>query len=275
MIGFSNQARQKPEGVAGRDFVSWSQLSTFRQCPLRYQFRYLDRVEPEFVSSALLVGSSLHTAIEHHHRHQLETDQVASLDELLEAFWSEWKHRVEESPEVRFNKKEDINSIGQLADRMLRAFLDSKFAESPGIVIGIEESMRHSVVPGRPEFLGIVDLVFVSDGKLIIRDYKSSRSKWNQGNAESSADQLLLYSELARQLMPDREVQLEFVVVTKTKSPDVELFQVSPDPKRLERTKRVAGLTLDAIETGVFYPNKTPMNCSTCPYRAACSSWRG
>jgi ATP-dependent exoDNAse (exonuclease V) beta subunit len=192
-----DHSNSKPEGVAGRDYVSWSQLSTFRQCPLRYQFRYLDRVEPEFVSSALLVGSSLHAAFEHHHRHQLETDDTVSLDELLETFWSDWKHRVEESPEVRFNKKEDINSVGQLADRMLRAFLESTFAESPGIIIGIEESMRYSVVPGRPEFLGIVDLVFMRGDRLIIRDYKSSRSKWNQGNAESSADQLLLYSELA------------------------------------------------------------------------------
>jgi putative RecB family exonuclease len=95
MIGITNQTDGKPAGVAGRDYVSWSQLSTFRQCPLRYQFRYLDRVEPEFVSSALLVGSSLHSAIEHHHRQQLETDDTVSLDELLEAFWSDWKHRIE------------------------------------------------------------------------------------------------------------------------------------------------------------------------------------
>jgi hypothetical protein len=62
----------KPDGVAGRDFVSWSQLSTFRQCPLKYRFRYLDKAEPEFVASSLLVGSSIHSAIELHHRRQLE-----------------------------------------------------------------------------------------------------------------------------------------------------------------------------------------------------------
>ncbi len=124
MIGLTEQAnaKTKPKGVAGRDFISWSQLSTFRQCPLRYRFRYLDRLEPEFVSASLLVGSSIHRAIEHHHRRQLESDEPATLDELLESFWDEWRCRQEESPEVRFGKNEDVDSIGNLADRMLFSF---------------------------------------------------------------------------------------------------------------------------------------------------------
>ncbi len=170
MIGLTEQAnaKTKPKGVAGRDFISWSQLSTFRQCPLRYRFRYLDRLEPEFVSSALLVGSSVHAAIEHHHRQQMEAVDTVTLEEMLAVFWSEWKCRVEESPEVRFGKNEDTASVGHLAERMLAAFLASDLSDSPGVVIGIEESLRETIVQGRPEFLGIVDLVFESGGTLVI-----------------------------------------------------------------------------------------------------------
>ena len=277
MIGLTEQAnaKTKPKGVAGRDFISWSQLSTFRQCPLRYRFRYLDRLEPEFVSASLLVGSSIHRAIEYHHRRQLESDEPATIDELLESFWDEWRCRQEESPEIRFGKNEDVDSIGKLADRMLLAFLASDIAASPGVVIGIEEPLRNSVMDGRPEFLGIVDLVFESGDTLIIRDYKTSRSKWNQGTAELSADQMLLYSELVKSLLPDIEVKLEFAVITKTKSPTVELFQIDADEKRIERTKQVASRTLDAIEAGVFYPNQSALNCGGCPYRSACAAWRG
>jgi putative RecB family exonuclease len=270
-----DHSQSKPDGVAGRDFVSWSQLSTFRSCPLKYQFRYLDKVEPEFVASALLVGGSIHSAIELHHRRQLEGGDQPTLDELLTEFWREWKDRVEESPEVRFNKNEDFNTIHGLAERMLSGFLDSAFREPPGIVIGIEESLRGSLIPDQPEFLGIVDLVFESDDHLVIRDYKTSRSKWNQGTAESSADQLMLYGELAKDLLPEKRLALEFVVLTKTKSPTVESYQVVADSKRMDRTNLVASRTLDAIATGIFYPNKSPMNCSTCPYRSACRAWRG
>ena len=83
MIGVADRSSTKPEGVAGRDFVSWSQLSTFRQCPLKYQFRYLDKAEPEYVASSLLVGSSIHSAIELHHRRQLEGGEQPTLDKLL------------------------------------------------------------------------------------------------------------------------------------------------------------------------------------------------
>ena len=62
----------KPHGVAGRDFVSWSQLNTFRRCPLQYRFRYLDKVQPEYIASSLLIGSSIHSAIELYHRRELE-----------------------------------------------------------------------------------------------------------------------------------------------------------------------------------------------------------
>ncbi len=128
---------------------------------------------------------------------------------------------------------------------------------------------------GRPEFLGIVDLVFESGDTLIVRDYKTSRSKWNQGTAELSADQLLLYSELAKSLLPDLEIKLEFAVITKTKSPTVDLFQIDADEKRIRRTKQIASCTLDAIEAGIFYPNQSAMNCGGCPYRSACAAWRG
>jgi CRISPR/Cas system-associated exonuclease Cas4 (RecB family) len=275
MIGLANQTDGKPTGIADRDYVSWSLLSTFRQCPLRYQFRYLDKIEPEFVSSALLVGGSIHAAIEHYHRQQMEAVDSVTLEEMLTVFWDAWKIRLEESPEVRFGKNEDAVSVGHLAERMLAAFLASNLPDSPGVVIGIEESLRETIIPGRPEFLGIVDLVFASGGTLVIRDYKTSRSKWNQGTAESSADQLLMYSELAKSLLSHVEVKLEFAVITKTKSPTVELFQIGADKKRIERTKQVASRTLDAIDTGVFYPNQSAMNCGGCPYRSACRTWRG
>ena len=149
----------------------------------KYRFRYLDRLEPEFVSSAsLLVGSSIHAAIEHHHRRQLESEEPAVLDEMLEVFWDEWRCRMEESPEVRFGKNEDVASIDNLAKRMLSSFIDSDLAKAPGVVIGIEESLRSTVIDARPEFLGIVDLVFESGDALTIRDYKTVAIKVEPGH---------------------------------------------------------------------------------------------
>ena len=276
MTALATIERPPPDETKSRlDFVSWSQLSTFRQCPLRYRFRYIDKVEPEFVASSLLLGSSIHSAIEHFHRSDLEGRETPTLDELLEEFWYEWKCRAEESPQIRFNKSEDPQSIHDTASRMLQAFLENKNSMVPGTIIGIEENLEERILKSDRPLLGIIDLIYESNDHIVVRDYKTSRSKWSQANAESSADQLLLYGELAMHLFPGTDVAFEFVVITKANKPSVERFEVKSDDRRVNRTKLVANKTLRAIQSGIFYPNKSPMTCSTCPYRSECAAWQG
>ena len=275
MIGLVNPpsnvpVSSKPNGVAGRDFVSWSQLNTFRRCPLQYRFRYIDKVKPEYIASSLLVGSAIHSAIELHHRRELEGAPLPGLDELEAQFCAEWKVRTEDSAEVRFSKREsDVDAVANLAKRMLNSFLESPHRHTGGVIIGIEERLSEKVLEGCRPMLGIVDLVFQSDDYLVVRDYKTAGRKWNQGNAESNAGQLELYGELVKRLMPGRKLRFEFIVLTKSKSPVVERFTVESNRRRIERTKLIANLTLDAIATGVFYPNKNPMTCSTSAYQGS------
>ena len=251
-------------------------LNTFRRCPLQYRFRYIDKVKPEYIASSLLVGSAIHSAIELYHCRELEGAPLLGPDELEAQFWAEWKDRTEDSAEIRFSKREsDVNAVANLAKRMLNSFLESPHRHTGGVIIGIEERLSEKVLEGCRPMLGIVDLVFQSDDYLVVRDYKTAGRKWNQGNAESNAGQLELYGELVKRLMPGRKLRFEFIVLTKSKSPVVERFTVESNRRRIERTKLIANLTLDAIATGVFYPNKNPMTCSTCPYQGSCAAWKG
>ncbi len=258
-----------------RDFISWSQLSTFRQCPLRYHFRYDLRLLEEFTTSSLLFGSGIHRAIEVLHRNQLEGDPPRSLDELMEEFWSEFKFRAEDASDVHFSKNEDTSSIGDLARRVLNSFLTSELSQPGGTVIGIEEELRGPIVSGAKELLAIVDLVIDRGDVLVIRDYKTSRSRWSQSHAEDSAEQLLLYSELVGQLAPDKSLKLEFVVLTKAASPAIELYELNCGPGRRAKTKLIAERTIAAIAAGHVFPNPSPTNCSGCPFRRACREWCG
>ena len=158
---------------------------------------------------------------------------------------------------------------------MLASFLESPYRHTEGVIIGIEERISEKVLEGCRPLLGIVDLVFQSSDRLVVRDYKTAGRKWNQGNAESNVGQLELYGELVKQLVPNRQLSFEFIVITKTKSPVVEQFTVESSLRRIQRTKLIANLTLDAIATGVFYPNRNPMTCAPCPYQKACATWKG
>ena len=271
--------KHQPDSIATarpeRDFVSWSQLSTFRQCPLRYHFRYDLRLPEEFASPSLLFGGGIHRAIEVLHRDQLEGNTPRLLDELMAEFWDEWKFRSADAPEIRFGKQESPQTFNDLARRVLCKFLESELSRPVGQVIAIEEELRGEILPGVKDLLAIVDLVIDRGDALILRDYKTARSRWSKDHADDSAEQLLLYSSLVGGLGPEKSLRLEFVVLTKAASPAIELYELSCDPHRVAKTKLIAERTVDAIAAGNIYPNPSPTNCGSCPYKKSCREWCG
>src|SRR5437588_10919614 len=53
---------------AERDYISFSAIRTYQTCPLRYYFKYVAGLPEESVAAALVFGSAIHRAIEHHFR---------------------------------------------------------------------------------------------------------------------------------------------------------------------------------------------------------------
>ena len=54
--------------LIGRDYLSYSSISTYQTCPLRFYFRYVLELPETPVSSSLAFGGAVHAAIEFHHR---------------------------------------------------------------------------------------------------------------------------------------------------------------------------------------------------------------
>jgi len=46
----TNPANEIAKKLTGRDYVSWSAISTFQTCPLKYKFRYVDGLPEESAS---------------------------------------------------------------------------------------------------------------------------------------------------------------------------------------------------------------------------------
>jgi hypothetical protein len=110
---------------------------------------------------------------------------------------------------------------------------------------------------------------------LEITDFKTARGSWSEGHVNDAAPQLLLYSELARPLADGKPMRLRFAVLTKTRIPELTFHQVQLDPRQLTRTKRIVERVWKAIQGGQFYPNPSPINCSTCPFQKPCRAWTG
>src|SRR5207244_1705392 len=106
--------------TGGRDYLSYSALSLFQTCPLRYFFRYVAGLQERTVSASLVFGSAMHRAVQHHFEQLLAGGPPPDLDKLLTVHQDAWRARDIQA--VRFDNGTTLDSLGRLADRLLRTF---------------------------------------------------------------------------------------------------------------------------------------------------------
>ena len=188
----TNPTNEIAKRLTGRDYVSWSAISTFRTCPLKYKFRYIDGLPEESVSSALVFGTGIHSAVEQHFQAILSGEEQPDVDQLMFAYRSAWLPHDPDA--IQFGSTETRASLDALAAKMLTAFLASPVARVGGRVLGVEEEIRGMLVEGVPDLYGRVDLLTEDADSVVVTDIKTSRGKWSQEQVEDSGEQLLLYS---------------------------------------------------------------------------------
>lgn len=260
------------ELLTGRDYLSWSAISTYLRCPLKYQFHYLDQLPEEFVSANLLFGSGIHAALEAYFGEFLASRRPLGLDALLAVYYSTWSQA--DLGDVRFGDSEDLGSLGALAERMLQAFVASDLSRPTGSVIGIEEELRAPVIADCPDLLARLDLMVETDEAFVVTDFKTAKKRWSSGDVNAAEGQLIVYHELVRQFA-DKPIRLQFAVITKTKQPAIEIQPVHADFTRIERIRQLIQRVWASIQSGVFYPVPNAMNCPTCGFRERCATWNG
>lgn len=263
-----NNASPRP-----RDYLSYSAVRTFQSCPLKYCFRYVDGLEEDCVSASLVFGSAVHSAVEHYFTQLLAGEELPDLERLRNIYQQSWQERSAE--QVQFGKKESADSLDKLAVSMLEKFLASDWTRPQGRIIGVEEELRGELIPGVPDLLGRVDLLLETEDAVIVQDFKTARSAWTAQQAEDQSEQLLLYADLVRRLIPGKQLKLEFAIITKARQPQLQRLEAKFEESKLDRTKHVFERVWAAIQSGHFYPSPSPLHCPGCGYRRQCRAWRG
>jgi hypothetical protein len=184
-------------------------------------------------------------------------------------------------------KTETLDSLDALAERMLGAYLESPDSRITGTSICIEDVARGVVDDLIPPIEARVDLVYQrQDGALVVRDVKTSRSKWTPDKVAESAPQLHLYAILLNaELEGVGKVQgLEFLTVTKAVKPVVSLHQIAAHPDGRDGddghdrhdandgSNALLGQLRQVwrgISEGVF-PARPGWPCKTCPFASQC-----
>lgn len=273
-VATTDPAAEREDGAPGaraprRAALSPSRINDFKQCPLLFRFRSIDRL-PEPPSSAATRGTLVHSVLERLFDLPARERTVAAAQGLL---GPEWENLREREPSV-----DELFADGAELTTWLRsaaALLETYFTvEDPRRLEPAERELMCEVELESGVMLrGIVDRLDVApDGALRVVDYKTGRSPAEQF-AASALFQMRFYALVIwrlRGIVP-RRLQLVYLG-------DGQVLTYDPDEASLLATERTIEAIWSAIRhatTTASFPPKQSRLCGWCAHQTLCPAFGG
>lgn len=250
---------------------SHSRLESYRSCPRKFFYRYIQRVklpeEPE--SLAQFIGTRVHEAFEQLYG-ELRSGLRPTLDGILAAFRQRWDaewHAAVMMPDERAPEVHRAQAESWLGDYWHR---HAPFGGAR--TIDIERRVMFPLDDaGRHTWIGFIDrLARAEDGTWQIHDYKTNRRLPTQ--QDKDADPQLAYYELGiRRMWPNdvQRVELTWHFVAFDTS-----ITSTRTGEQLDGLRGEAIAAIEAIEAlprrAEAFPTHESRLCDYCEYQAVC-----
>lgn len=238
--------------------LSPSQASTYLNCSARWRFKYICGI-PDPAGGGAVRGTAVHRAIEYYMRAKMEGVILEAADVM-----NEWDIIWDEASAAgEFAGYEDIEALkasgAQLASKYLREaapFIDPAGVEVPlkGVINGV--AVR-----------GYADII-TTDGTVI--DIKTSSRKPNAISGDHAL-QLATYIELYEGSNGCGRIDS----LVSTKEPQLIQIAQSPGESGRRLVNHLYPMVVDAINGGLFMPNRASTWCAKCPYQRECEKEYG
>ncbi len=242
---------------------SHTKLSCYLQCPKKYEFRYVECIEPPERTIELHLGSVVHQSLQKLYA-DLQIPKLNSENDILEFYQQQWRATL--TPATRVVRagttaRDYLNSGRQMLSDYYRRFCP--FAETK--TIGLEVKVSFPLA-GVDSFQGVIDrLVNVGDNCYEIHDYKTSRRLPSLVQLKSDA-QLTLYEIAVRHQWPEaKRVSLVWHYLAHGKE-----IRDGKTASQLEAARQEAVRVIAKIEAARSFPAKVTPLCDWCEYRSIC-----
>ena len=246
--------------------MSFSKITTFEQCPLKFKFQYINRF-PTKTSPALLLGQTIHSSLEKFVDFSHEKRDLNLLKNLFRREWKLERNKLREEGDFEMDKTTEIE-YGKRGLIMLENFFSSEMLSEPvQREQFVEASLNEDI-----QFLGRIDRLdkCIHDGKegFKVVDYKTG--KLNERYVDfiqlftyawlMNEQGFKIYSSTFYYLEPNRTIE-------KTLSQEV--FEQTQNTL-IERCKPI----FMALEDDDFKPEKSAL-CPYCDYISMCPLQNG
>jgi len=255
-----------------RPALSPSRAGDFKQCPLLYRFRAIDRL-PEVPGRAQVRGTLVHAVLERLFDLPAQQRLPEAARELVAPTWHALCAADPRLLEVLFTGPEDpqlqpwLSSAAGLLDAYFR-LEDPRRLEPEARELLVETELGSGLL-----LRGYVDRVDVAPtGELRLVDYKTAAAPRDVDQARALF-QMKFYALALLQLRGVVAAQLRLLYLA-----DGQMLSYVPDEAELRRFERTLEAIWEAIRaaarTGEFQPNPG-RPCDWCSHKPLCPAWDG
>jgi putative RecB family exonuclease len=248
---------------------SHSKLSCFEQCPLKFKYRYIDKIFPEIeISIEAHLGKCVHDTLEWLY-FRIQKSMIPSIDDVILRYSTSWEKYYK--PEMiivdkDLNAKDYFNKGIQFLVNYYKKhhpFEDGTLELEKEIRINLDED-------GNYEIIGFIDRLVknLQTGEYEIHDYKTANSLPTQERVDNDR-QLALYAIAVKELFGnDKEICLVWHYLAHNKKivsrrTNEQLSQLKIDTLEL----------IEKIESTKNFPPCQGKLCEWCEYKQMCSLW--
>lgn len=267
-LGDSEHRSPATSGSRSTPALSPSRAGDFKQCPLLYRLRAVDRI-PEVSTEAQVKGTVVHAALEALYALPAQDRVPATARELVDPAW---ERVVARSP--------DIESLVPADERP--AFLDRARALVAGYY-ELEDPTRFEpesceqrvevVLDDGTPLRGFIDRIDVApNGMIRVVDYKTGRAP-REFTESKALFQMKFYALMIMRMRGVVPAQLKLMYLS-----DKQELTYTPDEGELRRFERMLSAIWKAIlaagETGDFRAKRGAL-CKWCDHQALCPEFGG
>ena len=272
----SNEAKYEKNNNNLTNF-SYTQLDTYKTCPLRYKYQYVLKI-PTPPSSAASFGASIHAALQQFYLefkegradddilskdlHSVSREKEPDLKRLLTIYQQTWIP-------VGYKSKIHDERMKIEGKNFLQNFFE-KFHRSDLKILDLEKFFKIKI-NDQLFITGKIDRVDLKkDQKLEIIDYKTGTMPDKKKLTQDL--QLSIYAIAASSEGLYRK-DVEKIILTFYFLKENKKNSLTRTTENLETVKKTLVTLTDDIKTSAFEPKVGPW-CSFCPFKINCEAWQ-
>ncbi|MFA5360790.1 MAG: PD-(D/E)XK nuclease family protein [Candidatus Paceibacterota bacterium] len=249
--------------------ISYSSLENFKQCPLKYKFSQIDKIE-EPKSKEAVFGTYIHKVLKWFYQ---KDPHFPALDDLLDYYKDHW---FKKSEGFEWKDSDEENSYFKEGLRILEEYYKENMPQKTSILdletkfeVTLDENPEKQ--NGKHILTGVIDRIDkLPDGTIEIIDYKTGKRVASQKDVDLN-DQLSFYALGLKNRWPRIKTENLFLSLYFVKFN--EKIKTQRTEQDLEKSKEKIIKLIHQIEKSSFDPRPSAL-CGWCGYRNICPVWK-